>query len=530
MTECPSALALRFKLSSSLTGCLLGFAFSSILIGGGLSFADDGLTHPEKSKPNIVFILADDLGYGELGCYGQEKIQTPNLDRLAKQGVRFTQHYTGAPVCAPARCVLMTGQNLAHAEIRGNRDSGNGRIFPGQWPITDEIITIAEVLKEEGYTNGAFGKWGLGPSNTTGSPMKQGFDRYYGYNCQRNAHSFYPPFLDSNEKEARVNNFPIPGHFRQPAGEVKAEDYRAEKYAPDLILNEAVKFLDKNKDKPFFLYLPFVEPHVSMQPPQEWLDRYPKEWDKEHGAYRGQNGYLPHPRPRAAYASMISDLDEHVGTILERLKRHGLEENTIVVFTSDNGPTHGGRDPNFHIGGAACTFFNSNDGMKGFKGSCYEGGIRIPCIVRWPGKAKPNTTCTTPSYFPDWFPTLAKVSGAQLPQQQQLDGIDLTSAIQGNEVSPRTEPMIWDFSGYSGIVAIRDGDWKAIRLNTRKKKPGQWQLYNLANDRNETSDLAKKHPEIVKQLETKFIETRTVEPDFPLPLYDSRTTARKSKN
>ena len=269
---------------------------SCILLLGALFLLWSGETLAED-PPNLVFILADDLGYGELGCYGQQKIRTPNLDQLATDGVRFTQHYTGAPVCAPARCVLMTGRHLGHAEIRGNRDSGNGRVFPGQWPITAEALTIAEVLKSAGYTTGAFGKWGLGPSNTTGSPMKQGFDRYYGYNCQRNAHSYYPPFLDSNEKEVRINRFPVPGHFRQPEGEVTADRFRGENYAPDLILKEALKFIDQNKKRPFFLYLPFVEPHVAMQPPQEWLDQYPAEWDQEHGEYRGQNGYLPHPRP-----------------------------------------------------------------------------------------------------------------------------------------------------------------------------------------------------------------------------------------
>jgi arylsulfatase len=475
----------------------------------------------KSAPPNIVFILADDLGYGELGCYGQKKIKTTNLDKLASEGVRFMQHYTGAPVCAPARCTLMTGQHLAHAEIRGNRDSGNGRVFPGQWPITDDVVTIAEVLKKAGYTNGAFGKWGLGPSNTTGSPMKQGFDRYYGYNCQRNAHSFYPPFLDSDEKEVRVNSFPIPGHHKQPDGEVLAETYRAKAYAPNLILNQALKFVDENKDKPFFLYLPFVEPHVSMQPPQEWIDQYPKEWDEEHGAYRGQNGYLPHPRPRAAYAAMISDLDEHVGTILKRLKKHGLDENTIVIFTSDNGPTHGGRDPNFHIGGAACTFFESAGGLKGFKGSCYEGGIRVPCIVRWPGKVQPGSTNETPSYFPDWFPTFTAIAGGTLPDQT-LDGIDLTSAIQGQPAEPRSQPMIWEFNGYGGITAIRDGKWKALRRNLKRgKQPLPWELYDLESDRGETTDIASKHPDVVQRLESAFLKTRTVEPDFPTPFYDS---------
>ncbi|WP_144057875.1 arylsulfatase [Novipirellula maiorica] len=481
-----------------------------------------------EAQPNIVFILADDLGYGELGCYGQQKIRTPNIDRLASEGMRFTQHYTGAPVCAPARCVLMTGQNLAHAQIRGNRDSGNGRIFPGQWPITDDAVTIAEVLKEAGYVTGAFGKWGLGPSNTSGSPIKQGFDRYYGYNCQRNAHSYYPPFLDSNEREVQINPYPIPGHDRKPDGEVVAEDYRAKNYAPDLILAEATKFIDKHKNEPFFLYLPFVEPHVAMQPPQQWLDQYPESWDEENGPYRGENGYLPHPRPRAGYAAMISDLDEHVGTILERLEQHGLSENTLVVFTSDNGPTHGGRDPRFHIGGAACTFFNSTGGLRGFKGSCYEGGIRVPCIVKWPGHVKENSVTELPSYFPDWFVTLSAVAkvdleNSDLTSNVMLDGINLLPELNSTSTPTRESPMIWDFHNYGGIVAIRDGNWKAVRRNLLKKNPGDWELYDLDADRSEQHDVATEHPEVVKRLEATYLETRSVEPDFALPIYDKRT-------
>ncbi|MCL4145283.1 UNVERIFIED_CONTAM: hypothetical protein GTU68_019491 [Idotea baltica] len=250
------------------------FVFTLGLIGPATSLPSLQADEPANvsTKPNIVFILADDLGYGELGCYGQEKIKTPNLDQLAADGMRFTQHYCGAPVCAPSRCVLLTGRHLGNAEIRGNRDSGNGRIYPGQWPITSEALTIAEVLKEAGYTTGAFGKWGLGPSNTTGSPMKQGFDRFYGYNCQRNAHSYYPPFLDSDEKEKQINAYPIPGHDRKPNGEISADDYRAKNYAPDLILKQAVNFIDSNKDKPFFLYLPFVEPHARAMQPRKSLE------------------------------------------------------------------------------------------------------------------------------------------------------------------------------------------------------------------------------------------------------------------
>ncbi|WP_372718321.1 arylsulfatase [Novipirellula sp.] len=479
-------------------------------------------------RPNIVFILADDLGYGELGCYGQQKIRTPNIDRLASQGMRFTQHYTGAPVCAPARCVLMTGQNLSHAQIRGNRDSGNGRIYPGQWPITDDAVTIAEVLKDAGYVTGAFGKWGLGPSNTSGSPIKQGFDRYFGYNCQRNAHSYYPPFLDSDEREVQINPYPIPGHDRKPDGEVKADDYRAKNYAPDLILAEATKFIDTHKNKPFFLYLPFVEPHVAMQPPQQWLDQYPESWDQKNGPYRGENGYLPHPRPRAAYAAMISDLDEHVGTILQRLEDHGLSENTLIVFTSDNGPTHGGRDPRFHIGGAACTFFNSAGGLRGFKGSCYEGGIRVPCIVKWPGHVKENSVSELPSYFPDWFVTLSRVAKVDLQNNASttpiaLDGIDLLPELKSTSTPKRDSPMIWDFHNYGGIVAIRDGKWKAVRRDLLKKKPGDWELYDLDTDRGEQRDVAAQHPKIVKRLETTYLNTRSIEPDFALPIYDKLT-------
>ncbi len=495
----------------------------ALVATGWLLFASQVENSVAQEKPHIVFIMADDLGFGELGCYGQEKIKTPNIDALAEQGMRFTQHYCGAPVCAPSRCVLLTGQHLGHAEIRNNRDSGNGRIFPGQYPITDEIVTIAEVLKDAGYRTGAFGKWGLGPSNSEGSPNKQGFDRYFGYNCQRLAHSFFPPFLDSDEREVRINKYPVPGHDQQPEGEVRAEDYRAETYAPDRILNEAVKFIKNNKDNPMFLYLPLIEPHVAMHPPQEWIDRYPEEWDEEHGEYRGENGYLPHPRPRAGYAAMISDLDEHVGTIMKTLEANGMRDNTIVIFTSDNGPTHAGRnDPRWHVGGAACKFFNSNGGLRGYKGSCYEGGIRVPCIVKWPGQVSAGTESDVPSYFPDWFVTLAAIGSGELPDQQ-LDGIDLTGLLKGGDAPTREAPMLWDFGGYGGIAAIRDGKWKAVRTDLKNKNgPGQWQLFDIETDPAEQKDLAGSHPEVVEEIERKFRENRTVEDDFNNPIYDSQ--------
>ena len=478
--------------------------------------------HAQSAPPNVVFILADDLGYGELGCYGQTKIRTPNLDRLASQGMRLVQHYSGAPVCAPSRCVLLTGQNLTHAEIRGNRDSGNGRPFPGQWPLTADIVTLAEMFQGQGYATGGFGKWGLGPTDSSGSPIRQGFDRFFGYNCQRNAHSYYPPFLDSDETTVVINERPVAAQKRKMKGDVSAEDYRSENYAPDVIMIEALKFLDQNASRSFFLYLPMVEPHVAMQPKQEWIDQYPLSWDEEFGAYRGENGYLPHPRPRAAYAAMISDLDDHVGKVMAKLDSLGIAENTLIVFTSDNGPTHRGQDPRWHVGGAACDFFDSTAGLKGFKGSCDEGGIRVPCIVKWPGKIQPGTTSSVPSYFADWFPTLCSMVGGPLPnpEQQPMDGIDLKAALLGEQVVDRKEPMMWEFPEYGGYVAIRDGNWKALRRGLKTKTPGRWELYDLEADPAESNNLAGEFPDIVQRLEKAHRQTRKSQPNFPFEFFD----------
>lgn len=484
-------------------------------------------------RPNIVFILADDLGYGELGCYGQEKILTPHLDQLAREGMRLTQHYSGAPTCAPSRCVLMTGQNLAHAEIRGNRDSGNGQTFPGQWPLTEQAVTFPKLLHQAGYATAGFGKWGLGPTDSSGSPLRQGFQKFFGYNCQRNAHSYYPPFLDDDEGVRQVNDPPVPGHKKQPNGEVMDADYRGAVYAPDLILEEALKFLKEPREQPFFLYLPLVEPHVAMHPPQAWVDKYPLEWDREQGAYRGENGYLPHSRPRAAYAAMISHLDDQVGKVVAALKELEIYDRTIIVFTSDNGQTHEGSDPRFSIGGAACKFFNSSGGLRGAKGSCFEGGIRVPCIVRWPGVTTAGLSNDCPSYFPDWFPTLCHAAGVATPAELPLDGVNLGGVLGGGQNPRRDEPLIWDFGEYGGIVAIREGKWKAIRRELNKPVPREWELYDLAADAAEAYDLASTHPEIVARMEAAFLDTRTIEPDFPNNHYDSQTrsgTERRRAN
>lgn len=479
-----------------------------------------GFASAETNKPNIVFILADDLGYGELGCYGQEKIKTPHIDQLAAEGMKFNYHYTGAPVCGPARAVLMTGQNLAHCQVRNNMEQPNkkqedpeGRSFTlygGQIPLAADTTTIAKLLQQNGYATGAFGKWGLGSRWSSGAPLKQGFDRFYGFNCQRNAHSFYPKYLEDDSSIEFLNPKRIASNGRKPKGEVNAEDYRSEIYAPDRILEEAEKFITKHKSKPFFLYLPFIEPHLAMQPHQEDIDLYPTAWDDK--PYRGNKGYLPHPRPRAGYAAMITDLDKHVGSIVDRLKKEGVYDNTVIIFTSDNGAT-------FDIGGVDTQFFNSTSGLRGRKGSVYEGGIRVPLVVKWKGVTQSGASSDIVSYFPDWYPTLSTIANITV-EEPTTDGIDLTPALRQQPVAARTEPMFWEFHGYGGQIAIRDGKWKAIRKNLKKKKPSVWELYDLTADPFEKKDLAATLPERIQQMEQQWLKSRTTNKHFPLRLVE----------
>jgi arylsulfatase A-like enzyme len=442
-------------------------------------------------RPSVVLILADDLGWGELGCYGQRKIRTPNIDRLAAEGMRFTRHYSGAPVCAPARNVLLTGLHLGHSEIRGNKQAGTGE---GQWPISANSLTIAKVLKQAGYLTAATGKWGLGPVGSSGDPNRQGFDLFFGYNCQAVAHSYFPAHLWRNSEKIVINAKPVPGHLKLPEGEVRLEDYQDQTYAPDLIEAEAVKFIEQNAGNPFFLYCAFIEPHVAMHPPKRLVESYPPDWDDQ--PYRGQCGYLPHPRPRAAYAAMITSLDEHVGKVMAALERTGTKNNTIVIFTSDNGTTHLGNDPVYGIGGVDAKFFNSTAGLRGFKGSVYEGGLRVPLIVRWPGKVKAGTTSDFPSYFPDHFATLCDVLKLNPPGQR--DGVSLLPVLSGRNPSKR-DPMVWAFPEYGGQVCVRIGDFKMIRGQLNTRKPGDWEVYDVVNDPQEANNVAKDHPELVRQ-------------------------------
>ena len=460
--------------------------------------------------PNIVLILADDLGYGELGSYGQTKIKTPHLDRLAEQGMRFTRHYSGAPVCAPARCVLLTGKQLHRAQIRGNKKFPK---FEGQWPLEKGTQTLATALQNAGYQTGGFGKWGLGNATNSGNPNSLGFDTFYGYYCQRVAHSYYPPYLNHNDRRETLNVPPVPGHYKVPEDQRANFDgfarFEGRVYAPDRILAEALQFVRENSARPFFLYLPFVEPHVAMQPPGEWVDAYPTEWDEK--PYLGTSGYTPHPRPRAGYAAMISDLDEHVGFVMAELEALGLAENTLVLFTSDNGPTH-------DVGGADTKFFHSTGGLHGRKGSVFEGGLRVPLIARWPGRIPAKTVCQRPSGFHDLLPTLCEVAGAKKPKGTH--GESLVPCLLNGASGPRKTPMVWEFHGYRGQQAVLfPNDIKVVRRNVRKE-PGPWQVFDLAQDPQESTDLSKSHPEWIQKAKKILAEERTPNANFPMKTLD----------
>ncbi len=441
------------------------------------------------SPPNIVLILADDLGYGEIGAFGQQRIRTPNLDRLACQGARLTNHYSGSAVCAPARCTLMLGKHTGHATVRNNKEVGGwGPDEPeGQHPIPDEDRTIAEVLKERGYATAAIGKWGLGGPGSSGQPNRQGFDLFFGYLCQRVAHNYYPTHLWRNDQrqDLRGNEW-FSAHQRFPEDDVPRDEaaykrYSTSVYAPDPMIEAAEGFIDAHAHEPFFLYYPSLIPHLALQVPETYVDAYPRSWDE--AAYLGDHGYLPHPRPRAAYAAMITRLDEEVGRLLARLDAHGIADNTIVIFTSDNGPSW--------VGGVDRDFFASSGPLRGRKAQLYEGGIRVPTIVRWPHHVVPGSTCEAISALWDWYPTLAAIAGAD---EVGCDGIDLGPALRGGELAVN-RGLYWEFGQWQ---ALRRGPWKLLR---RKDRNGaQAMLFNLEEDPGEARDLAAVLPELVDQM------------------------------
>jgi arylsulfatase A-like enzyme len=453
--------------------------------------------HAQSRKgalPNIIYIYADDLGYGELGCYGQQKIKTPNLDRLAQEGMRFTQHYTSMPVCAPARAMLMTGKHGGHSAIRGNLELGGfeDQEERGQKPLPAAEFTIAEMLKRKGYATALTGKWGLGMNGTEGSPNKQGFDYYYGYLDQKQAHNFYPSHLWENEKWDTLPQPWMNVHKKlDPATATDADfDYfKGTSYAPAKMTEKALAFIEKSKSGPFFLYMPYTIPHASLQAPDEYVKKYIGQFDEK--PYYGEKGYASTKYPLSTYAAMITYLDDQVGIIMANIKELGLDDNTIIMFSSDNGATFNG--------GVNAPFFNSVDGLRGMKMDVYEGGIREPFIARWPGKIKAGSVSDHVSVQYDLMATLAELTGQKL---EKTDGISFLPELLGQKTrQQKHEFLYWEYPEKGGQIAIRMGDWKAVKTDLKQNPAAKWQLFNLKTDRNETTDVAAQHPELAKQFD-----------------------------
>ncbi|NOR73568.1 MAG: sulfatase-like hydrolase/transferase [Draconibacterium sp.] len=461
-----------------------------------------------ETKPNIIYILADDLGYGELGCYGQEKIETPNIDQLAKEGLMFTQHYSGSAVCAPSRSVLLTGKHSGHTDIRNNgawasrgdvqnifamvKDSS----LEGNLPLLDNTVTLANLLQNAGYKTGMSGKWGLGAPHVSSIPTKKGFDFFIGYICQRMAHTYYPPFLYKNDRRIYLDNETIDlgekfPKDKDPLDEKNYARYTQPDYAPEVMYNEMENFVVDNKNNPFFFYWASIIPHVALAAPQNWIDYYVEKFGDEE-PYNGNRGYYPHRYPHAAYAAMVSYFDENVGKLIAKLKELGIYDNTLIIFTSDNGPTFNG--------GADSKWFESTGVLGGgggrIKGSVYEGGIRVPMIASWPGKIKPGTKTDHVSAFWDVMPTLCDI--AKIDPPKDTDGISMLPTFLGDGVQEEHSDLYWEL----GVKqAVRMGKWKGIRKNS-KEKLGEIELYNLENDIKEDNNVAEDFPEIVEQIKT----------------------------
>lgn len=429
-----------------------------------------------QQKPNVIFILADDMGYGDLGAYGQKLIKTPNIDLLAQNGMLFTQFYAGTSVCAPSRSSLMTGQHTGHTPIRGNYE-----IEPeGQRPLPDSTMTIAKIFKNAGYITGDFGKWGLGFVGSSGDPLNQGFDRFFGYNCQRQSHNYFPDHLWDNDQKVVLPN-----------------DFTAlNQYAPELIQKQALKFIEANQTKPFFMYLSYTLPHAGLQLPagNEVFEKYkaafkeqpraiPQKWDGK--------GYQPQAYPHAAYAAMVTILDTYVGQVIAKLKTLGLDKNTLIVFTSDNGPhREGGNDPDF---------FNSSGSLRGIKRSLYEGGMREPMIVSWPGVIQKGKRSNQTGAFWDFLPTFADLIKQPVPAA--VDGISILPTLVSKGKQQQHEYLYWEFHEDGGRQAIRKGKWKGVKNKANHAESARWELYNLEADPAEKTDLAAEQPDLIRQLE-----------------------------
>ena len=443
-----------------------------------------------QSKPNIIYILADDLGYAELGSYGQDKIRTPNLDQLAADGLKFTQHYSGSTVCAPTRSTIMEGLHTGHSYIRGNEDDGQVGVLMGNHPLGENIRTMGDMFKDAGYVTAAIGKWGLGGPVGTGHPNDHGFDLFYGYLNQRHAHNYYPSYLYRNRDLLELDN-PETIDLRAKSKSTQRKDFMGNDYVPDLLLAEAKNFLNSNKDKPFFLYLPVTVPHAALQVPDDSLEGYIGAFPETH--YKA-GGYTSHEYPRAAHAAQVTRMDRDIGEILALVEELGLSENTIVMFSSDNGPAvEGGMD---------AEFFDANGDMQGVKRDLYEGGIRVPLIARWPNKIKAGTTTEHISAQWDLMETFAELTGGTANENN--DGISFLPTLLDSGAQAQHEYLYWEFMERKGAQAVRMGKWKAVRNNLKAEPDTAMELYDLSVDIGETNNIADQNPDIVAKMKIAF--------------------------
>ena len=455
---------------------------------------DESLNH---QPPNVIYILADDLGIGDIGIYGQKIIKTPHLDKLAQSGMRFLNHYSGSTVCAPARSVLMTGQHAGKTPIRGNKE-----VWPeGQMSLPDGSLTVAEIFQKNGYTTGAFGKWGLGFIGSEGDPINQGFDTFFGYNCQREAHRYYPEHLWDNQNRYGIEN----NRMNQNV------------YAPDLIHSRALHFIKQNQDNPFFLYYPTIIPHAELVIPENsFFEMYHGKFEETpwinsaKGANYGDKNfnvahYTTQTQPRTTTAAMISYLDAQVGEIVRLVNELGLSENTIIMFTSDNGPhKEGGADPDF---------FDSNGIYRGYKRDLYEGGIKVPFIVNWPGVIPKSSVSKHISSFSDFLPTITDLLDTDVPEN--IDGISFLPTLKGDP-QPEHEHLYWEFHGLGGRQAVRYGKWKGIKLNVKIPDETQFELYDLDKDPQESFNLAVSESDVATEM-MKIMDSEHKSSDlFPL--------------
>jgi len=449
----------------------------------------------DARRPNLIYIYADDLGYGEIGAYTQQKIRTPNLDRLAREGLRFTQHYTGAPVCAPARAMLLTGRHAGGSYIRGNYELGGfpDRYEGGQMPLYPGAPTIASMLKPGGYATGAIGKWGLGMHDNTGDPNAHGFDYFFGYLDQKQAHNHYPSHLWENGRRVPLRNAYFSPHqtlLEKPANLRAYDRYSGVDYAPDVITDRALTYIENHRDGPFFLYLAYTLPHLALQAPRAAVQEYVGRFDEQ--PYPGDKGYLPTPYPLSTYAAMITTLDGYVGRVMTRVRELRLEERTLVMFSSDNGPT-------FDVGGVRREYFDSGGGLRGGKTDLYEGGIREPFIARWPGRVPAGQVTDIVSTQYDLMATLAELTGLEAPPN---DGLSFAPTLLGNPAVQRQHGYLYfEFPENGGQLAVRRGSWKGVKVGMKENPDSAWQLFDLAADRAEQHDVAAARPEILQDFD-----------------------------